>query len=101
MKKYILSIDQGTTGTTALIVEKESLEIIAKFNEEFKQIFPKPGQVEHNLNDIWNTVKSTTKKVIELANINPQNICSIGITNQRETTCAYNKEGLPLANAIV
>jgi glycerol kinase len=101
MKKYILSIDQGTTGTTALIVEKESLEIIAKFNEEFKQIFPKPGQVEHNLNDIWNTVKSTTKKVIELANIDPQNICSIGITNQRETTCAYNNAGLPLANAIV
>lgn len=101
MKKYILSIDQGTTGTTALLVDEKNLELVGKVNIEFKQIFPKPSWVEHNLNDIWHTVEASVTKVLETYNVQPHQIKSIGITNQRETTCAYNKEGIPLANAIV
>ena len=101
MKKFILAIDQGTTGTTALLVEQETMNIVSKNNMEFTQIFPKPGLVEHNLNDIWSTVKETTLNVIKDAQINPNQIISIGITNQRETTCAYDHSGTPLANAIV
>jgi glycerol kinase len=101
MKKFILSIDQGTTGTTALIINKDNFKLIAKHNEEFPQIFPKPGWVEHNLNDIWDTVGTCIQKVLKKSNINKNDIYSIGITNQRETTCAYTKSGRPLANAIV
>lgn len=101
MKKYILSIDQGTTGTTALIVNKDTYELVEKHNEEFPQIFPKPGLVEHNLNDIWNTVEVSINKLLEKTKITKNEIFSIGITNQRETTCAYTKDGSPLANAIV
>lgn len=101
MKNYILSIDQGTTGTTALLIDAESLALTEKVNSEFPQIFPKPGWVEHDLNDIWATIKETCLAVIQKASISPDQIISIGITNQRETTCAFNKEGKPLHNAIV
>lgn len=101
MKNYILSIDQGTTGTTSLLIDADNYKLVDKVNEEFKQIFPKPGWVEHNLNDIWSTVKTTTQKVLANNNIRPEQIKSIGITNQRETTCAYSHDGTPLANAIV
>jgi glycerol kinase len=101
MKKFILSIDQGTTGTTALIINKDDFSLIAKHNEEFAQIFPNPGWVEHNLNDIWSTVEKCIKEVLKKSNIDKSDIYSIGITNQRETTCAYTKSGIPLANAIV
>ena len=101
MKKFILSIDQGTTGTTALIINKDNYKLMAKHNEEFPQIFPRPGWVEHNLNDIWDTVGTCIQKVLKKSNINKNDIYSIGITNQRETTCAYTKDGRPLANAIV
>mgnify|MGYP005695854445 CR=1 FL=1 len=56
---FILSIDQGTTGTTAVLVNAENFALVDKVNKEFPQIYPKPGLVEHNLNDIWNTVKTT------------------------------------------
>lgn len=101
MKKYVIAIDQGTTGTTSLLMDAENYEFINKVNKEFPQIFPKPGWVEHNLNDIWATVEETIKEVLEKSNITPEQIISIGITNQRETTCAYTKDGTPLENAIV
>ena len=101
MKKFILSIDQGTTGSTALIINKESLEVVAKKNFEYEQIYPKPGWVEHNLNAIWDSVKSAVKGAIKEANISSDEIYTIGITNQRETTCAYKKDGTPICNAIV
>lgn len=101
MKKFILSLDQGTTGTTSLLIDSESLEVVDKVNKEFPQIYPKPGWVEHNLNDIWNTVGSTVRAILNNNNIDGSQITAIGITNQRETTCAYNKSGMPLANAIV
>jgi glycerol kinase len=98
---YILSIDQGTTGTTALLIESGEHKLIGKVNNEFPQIFPTPSQVEHNLNDIWASVKRSTQQVLENCNVAPDEIIAIGITNQRETTCAFNKAGDPLANAIV
>ena len=101
MQKFILSIDQGTTGSTALLVDKNSFKVIDKVNKEFPQIFPKPGLVEHDLNDIWESVKDSIKEVLSKNSINSSQIDSIGITNQRETTCAYTKNGKPLANAIV
>lgn len=101
MKQFILSIDQGTTGSTALIIDASSFELVSKHNEEFKQIFPKPGLVEHDLNDIWKSIKVSVTKAIEIANISGDQIKCIGITNQRETTCSFDKSANPLANAIV
>jgi len=99
--KYILSIDQGTTGTTAALIETETYRLVGKANCEFPQIYPRPSWVEHDLDDIW---KSTETAVIKLKNefkFNDRDLVSIGITNQRETTCAFDRSGKPLANAIV
>jgi glycerol kinase len=101
MKKFILSIDQGTTGTTALLIDTENYELVAKHNVEFPQIFPKPGWVEHNLDDIWATVKESTLKVLQMVDATADDIECIGITNQRETTCSFHKNGTPVRNAIV
>ena len=98
---YILSIDQGTTGTTAVLINSETLEFVDKYNEEFPQIYPSPGWVEHNLEDIWKSVESTITNVLRINSISNKEISCIGITNQRETTCAFSKDGKPLANAIV
>lgn len=99
--KYILSIDQGTTGTTACLIDAETFIFIGKVNQEYPQIYPKPSWVEHNLNDIWSTVENTTKELLRNYNVQGSQIVAIGITNQRETTCAFNRAGIPLANAIV
>lgn len=101
MSNFILSIDQGTTGTTALLVDAKSLKVVDKYNQEFRQIFPKPSWVEHDLNDIWKTVELTVSHILKKNGLSGKEIKSIGITNQRETTCAYDKSGNPLANAIV
>lgn len=98
---YIIAIDQGTTGTTAALISAENFEFIGKVNEEFPQIFPEPGWVEHNLNHIWKTVESTVGQLLHNYNIKTDDIKAIGITNQRETTCAFDTNGTPLANAIV
>lgn len=99
--KYILSIDQGTTGSTVALVNADTFELEHKVNHEFKQIYPEPGQVEHNLNDIWESVSKGLNEVVNKFNLTKENILSIGITNQRETTCAFKKNGEPLYNAIV
>lgn len=98
---YVLSIDQGTTGTTAVLIDDQSFKFVDKVNKEFPQIYPKPSWVEHNLNDIWETVSTTIKEVLTKNNLTADSISSIGITNQRETTCAFTKDGEVLANAIV
>ncbi|MEZ4872017.1 MAG: FGGY family carbohydrate kinase [Bdellovibrionales bacterium] len=64
MGKYILAIDQGTTGTTTCLVDRKGM-IVEKFNKEFPQIFPQPGWVEHNLDDIWETVTTGIQKVLD------------------------------------
>lgn len=97
--KYILAIDQGTTGTTALLMNHE-LNVVAEASKDFPQHFPKPGWVEHDLNDIWSTVLQTVGQVIR--NVDPKQIAAIGITNQRETLCLWDRKTVePLAHAIV
>ena len=101
MAKYLLAIDQGTTGNTALILS-DQLELLAKVNKEFPQIYPQPGWVEHNPEDIWNGVAAVVEEAIKQAGIEPEEIAGIGITNQRETTLVWEKStGKPLYNAIV
>ena len=98
---YILAIDQGTTGTRACLIEASKFTLIGQISKEYPQIYPKPSWVEHNLNDIWSTVEFTVKELLKKYNVQGHMIKAIGITNQRETTCAFNKNGTPLANAIV
>ena len=101
MAKYIVALDQGTTSSRSVIIN-QSGEIITMNQQEFEQIFPKSGWVEHNAEEILETQLSTLKKTIEQANILPSEIAGIGITNQRETTVVWNKEtGKPIYNAIV
>lgn len=100
-EQFLLALDQGTTGTTALLVDHKG-EIRARKTQEFPQHFPKPGWVEHNLNEIWSSVLSTISHVIQTGEIQPTQIAAIGITNQRETTCLWNRRTLePLHPAIV
>lgn len=98
---YILSIDQGTTSTRAILVDKNG-DIKATSQMEFKQYFPKSGWVEHNANEIWSSVLSVIAQVLGDNNLTADMIKAIGITNQRETTVVWNKHtGLPIYNAIV
>lgn len=99
--KYILSIDQGTTSTRAILFDHQS-NVIAMASEEIKQIYPHPGWVEHNPNQIWVSVLAVMARVLLEANIKPQDVHAIGITNQRETTIVWDKQtGQPIYNAIV
>ncbi|MGB9843509.1 MAG: glycerol kinase GlpK [Caldisericia bacterium] len=100
-KKYVLVIDQGTTSTRAIIFNSfGEIEHIEK--EEITQIYPKPGWVEHDPEEIFNSVLSTIKKSLEKLSLSPKDIFSIGITNQRETTILFErKTGKPVFNAIV
>jgi glycerol kinase len=99
--KYILAIDAGTTSSRAILFDKNAEPIeIAQY--EFNQIFPKEGWVEHDALEIWNTQLKAVKDVINNSKIEPNQIDSIGITNQRETTVIWNKKtGIPVFNAIV
>ncbi len=101
MKKFIISIDQGTTSSRVILFStKGKIEFISQY--EFKQYFPKNGWVEHNPNEIWSTTLKALKNVINKANKIRGRIISIGITNQRETTILWNKKtGKPIYNAIV
>src|SRR5438105_931832 len=101
MAKYVLAIDQGTTGTTALIIDQR-LSVKAKINVEFRQIFPKPGWVEHDFEDIWASMQKAVQRALREAAIKGGEIEAIGITNQRETTVLWDRRsGHPLHNAIV
>ncbi len=101
MSKYILALDQGTTSSRAIIYNTDA-QPIATEQKEFKQIFPKPGWVEHNPIEIWESQLKVARDVIIKSKIRPENIAGIGITNQRETTVVWNREtGQPIYNAIV
>ncbi len=100
-RKYILALDQGTTSSRSIIFD-ESGNMVAMAQKEFTQIFPQPGWVEHDPEEIWESQLSTAKEAIRNAGITPGQIASIGITNQRETTVVWDKlTGLPVMNAIV
>ncbi len=101
MKKFIVSIDQGTTSSRAVLFDtKGNIKFISQY--EFKQYFPRNGWVEHNPNEIWSTTIKALKQVIKTAKSLKGHILTIGITNQRETTILWNKKtGKPIYNAIV
>ncbi|MEN9611901.1 MAG: glycerol kinase [Bacteroidota bacterium] len=99
MKKYVLSIDQGTTSSRAILFDHQG-NIHAVAQREFTQIFPHPGWVEHDALEIWESVKTVLQEVMQGQSVNT--IASIGITNQRETAVVWNKiSGKPIYNAIV
>ena len=101
MARYVLAIDQGTTGSTALILDQR-LSVKGKANVEFRQIFPRPGWVEHDLEDIWTSTQKAIAKALREASIKGKELEAIGITNQRETTLLWDRHsGRPLHNAIV
>ncbi|PCF65020.1 glycerol kinase [Staphylococcus intermedius] len=101
MGNYILSIDQGTTSSRAILFNEEG-EIVGVAQREFKQHFPKSGWVEHDANEIWSSVLSVMASVMTENNVSASEIKGIGITNQRETTVVWDKEtGRPIYNAIV
>ncbi len=101
MEKFVLAIDQGTTGTTVTLVDEKANARI-KVNEEFRQIFPNPGWVEHDPEDIWTSTQNTIRKALEESGVKPNQIACIGITNQRETVVLWDrKSGRPVHNAIV
>ncbi len=101
MSQYILSFDQGTTSSRAIIFNKKG-EIVAVAQKEFTQIFPEPGLVEHDANEIWSTQLGVAAEVISKANLSVADIAAIGITNQRETTVVWDRiTGQPIHNAIV
>lgn len=101
MAKYILSLDQGTTSSRAIIFDHDgSIQAIAQ--KEFTQIFPQPGWVEHDAMEIWTSQASVAAEVLLKARVTGDNIAAIGITNQRETTIVWDKKtGKPIHNAIV
>ena len=99
--KYIISLDQGTTSSRAIIFDENSNKIAAS-QEEFPQYYPNSGWVEHDPMEILNSQINVLKDVVKKSGISPENIAAIGITNQRETTICWNKEtGKPVFNAIV
>lgn len=100
-EKYIMAIDQGTTSSRAIIFNKKG-EKVSSSQKEFTQIFPQAGWVEHNANEIWNSVQSVIAGAFIESGVKPNQIEAIGITNQRETTVVWDKKtGLPIYNAIV
>jgi len=98
---YILALDQGTTSSRSMIFDKQG-NIISVAQKEFKQIFPQPGWVEHDADEIWSTQFGTMAEALAKANIALKQIAGIGITNQRETTIVWERStGKPVFNAIV
>lgn len=101
MSKYLLALDQGTTSSRAILFNRDG-EIIKQYNKEFKQIYPQPGWVEHDPEEIWKSQLEVAQRVVKEAGINVEDIAAIGITNQRETTVVWDKStGKPVYNAIV
>ncbi|VBB05449.1 glycerol kinase [Lucifera butyrica] len=100
-KKYVLALDQGTTSSRAIVFDQGS-NIVAVAQKEFTQIYPKPGWVEHNAEEIWSTQIGVAAEAVAKAGIEAKDIAAIGITNQRETTVVWEKStGKPVYNAIV
>ena len=100
-KKYILALDQGTTSSRAIVID-EKCRVVASSQKAFEQIFPQPGWVEHDPNEIWATQSGVAAEAIAKADITGADIAAIGITNQRETTIVWDREtSLPVYNAIV
>ena len=101
MKKYVMALDQGTTSSRCILFDKKG-NICSVAQKEFEQIYPKPGWVEHDPMEIWASQLSVATEAISKIGASADEIASIGITNQRETTVVWNREtGMPIYNAIV
>ncbi|KHE67374.1 glycerol kinase GlpK, partial [Halobacillus sp. BBL2006] len=100
-EQYILSIDQGTTSSRAILFDKSGT-IVETGQKEFEQFFPKPGWVEHDANEIWTSVLACIADVLRKADVDPSQVAGIGITNQRETAVVWDKNtGKPIYHAVV
>jgi len=100
-KEYIMALDQGTTSSRAVIFDRQG-KIISIAAKEFRQIFPRPGWVEHDPMEIWDSQMEAARQALDSASLSPQQIAAIGVTNQRETTLIWDREtGQPAYNAIV
>ena len=98
---YILALDQGTTSSRTIVFDQTG-SVVATAQKEFRQIFPKPGWVEHDANEIWATQLFTAQEALKRAGLTASDIAGIGITNQRETTVVWDRDtGTPIHNAIV
>src|SRR6187455_3352334 len=101
MSKYILALDQGTTSSRAIIFDQQG-NILTVAQKEFEQIFPRPGWVEHDADEIWSSQIGVANEAIARIGIAAHDLAAIGITNQRETTIVWNRRtGHPIHNAIV
>jgi glycerol kinase len=101
MTKYIVAIDQGTTGTRCILFDHSGTPVVWAY-EEHEQIYPKPGWVEHNPLEIWKKTQKVIRQTLTQGNIPSGDIAAVGITNQRETTLVWDRRtGKPLCNAIV
>ncbi|OZM55797.1 glycerol kinase [Lottiidibacillus patelloidae] len=101
MEKYILSLDQGTTSSRAILFNHDG-KIVNSSQEELQQYFPQPGWVEHDAEEIWQSIQNVISNVLTKSNIKPEQLAGIGITNQRETTVIWDKKtGVPVYRALV
>ena len=101
LKKYILALDQGTSSSKAFLFDHQG-QVVSRAGRDFRQIYPRPGWVEHDPEEIWESQLAVAKEAISLAGISTDAIAAIGITNQRETTVLWDKStGKPVFNAIV
>ena len=100
-KRYIMALDAGTTSNRCILFDKSG-KIVSMAQKEFTQIFPQPGWVEHDANEIWATLLGVAVEAMQMAGAAAADIAAIGITNQRETTIVWDKEtGEPICHAIV
>ena len=100
-RRYVLALDQGTTGSTALVVDPDG-GVLARGYAELPQYFPRPGWVEHDPEEIWTTVERAARAALGEARVAGAEVAAIGITNQRETTILWDRaSGTPLHRAIV
>ena len=101
MSKYILALDQGTTSSRAIVFDHGG-NIVSMAQKEFRQIYPQPGWVEHDPEEIWRTQQNVAMDALFKARVSARQLAAIGITNQRETTVLWDrKTGKPVGNAIV
>ncbi|HRI17300.1 MAG TPA: glycerol kinase GlpK, partial [Burkholderiaceae bacterium] len=102
MTRYLLALDQGTSSSRSIVFDAEGGRIVAMAQREFRQIYPQPGWVEHDANEIWATQLATAQEALAKAGLKAGEVAAVGITNQRETTVVWNRAtGEPIHNAIV
>ena len=98
---HLLALDQGTSSSRAIVFDARG-DIVHLAQQEFTQIYPQPGWVEHKPQEIWDSQRATMQAALQGAGLKPSDITSVGITNQRETTVVWDRRnGLPIYNAIV